>query len=107
VEVTANDEPEGAVSFAVGRIEFLADDAKEREPDHRLASRRDDAPVEGAPTTARAAAPAGPSAASATATPRRRVAVAAAPPSAPPPAPAPSKRVVCEFSARYQLMLCY
>jgi hypothetical protein len=105
VEVTANDEPEGAVSFAVGRIEFLADDAKEREPDHRLASRHDDPPVELALPATRAAALASPPASSPAPTPRRRVAVAGPPPSA--PAPTASKRVVCEFSARYQLMLCY
>jgi len=110
VEVTANDEPEGAVSFAVGRIEFLPDDA--REPDVRLVRKREEPPVEIAATPAsRVPAPAlpGPPAASGAPAPRRRVAVAA-PPSAPPPqvpAPAAAKRVVCEFSARYQLMLCY
>jgi hypothetical protein len=105
VEVTANDEPEGAVSFAVGRIEFLADDTKEREPDRRLASRHDEPPVELALPATRAAALASAPASSPAPTPRRRVAVAGPPPSA--PAPAGSKRVVCEFSTRYQLMLCY
>ncbi|MFL6680535.1 MAG: hypothetical protein ACJ8IK_19515 [Burkholderiaceae bacterium] len=105
VEVTANDEPEGAVSFAVGRIEFLAEDAQEREPDHRLAGKRDDAPVDLAPPAARAVTLASPPASSAAPAPRRRVAAAGPPPSA--PAPTASRRVVCEFSARYQLMLCY
>jgi len=105
VEVTANDEPAGAVSFAVGRIEFLADDAKEREPDHRLAGKRDDAPVDVALSASRAAAPASSPASPPAALLRRRLAAAGPPPGA--PAPAASKRVVCEFSARYQLMLCY
>ena len=107
VEVTANDEPEGAVSFAVGRIEFLAEDAKES--DVRLVKRRDEPPgdVAAAPAS-RGPAPASPAPSSPAPVPRRRVAVAAPPPSAPPPAaPAAGKRVVCEFSARYQLMLCY
>jgi hypothetical protein len=107
VEVTANDEPAGPVSFSVGRIEFLADDAKE--PDVRVARKREEPLAElAAAPAARAPAPASPSASSAAPAPRRRVAVAGPPPSAPPPtAPAVAKRVVCEFSARYQLMLCY
>ena len=105
VEVTANDEPAGAVRFAVGRIEFLADDAKQREPDHRLAGQRDDAPVDVALPAPRAAATASPPASSPAAPLRRRVAVGGPPPSA--PTATASRRVVCEFSARYQLMLCY
>ena len=45
VEVTANDEPAGAVSFSVGRVEFLADDSKERVPDPRPAHERDESPL--------------------------------------------------------------
>ena len=113
VEVTANDEPEGAVSFAVGRIEFLADDA--RETDVRAVRKREDPPAEVVAMPAArvsAPAPASPSTAPAAPAPRRRVAVAAPPNASPPvPVPAPTtaaaKRVVCEFSARYQLMLCY
>jgi hypothetical protein len=103
VEVTANDEPAGAVSFSVGRIEFQSEDAKEREPEPPPARR--DEPVDAievASPAARAATAPAPSLAA-----RRRVAVAGPPPSAPSPVPAAPKRVVCEFSARYQLMLCY
>jgi hypothetical protein len=109
VEVTANDEPAGAVSFSVGRIEFLADDARERESDQRLARKREET-VEGAGPVARVATTAASTASmpGPAAPPRRRVAVAGPPTSAPLPSPpAASKRVVCEFSARYQLMLCY
>ena len=106
VEVTANDEPAGAVSFSVGRVEFLSDDAKERVPDPRPARERDESPVELAAMQSGArAAPNGPPAAPPLAAPRRRIAAAAAPPSV--PAPAAARRVVCEFSPRYQLMLCY
>jgi|GEM_PF-4042501 len=81
VEATTNDEPAGAVRFSVGRVEFLADDAKERVPDQRRAGKRDTTPVEFAamPTGAREA-PNGP------------------PASLPVAAPAASKRVVRELS---------
>lgn len=105
VEVTANDEPAGAVSFAVGRIEFLADDAQEREPEPRPARRREDqteAIVLTPPSSRAAAAPASSPVVAA----RRRVAVAGPPPASVPTSPT-ARRVTCEFSARYQLMLCY
>ena len=95
VEVTANDEPTGAVAFSVGAIEFLAaapPAAGDVSPVDPGRARQPDEPV--------AAAPAPPAVAQATAAPRRKPA-----PNAPPAAP--PKRVVCEFSARYQLMLCY
>jgi len=76
VEVTANDEPAGRVGLSDGRIEFAADDAKEREMDPRPARRR------GAARGGRDRAPG-------------RAGDAA------------SRRVDCEFSARYQLTLCY
>ena len=105
VEVTANDEPAGAVSVAVGRIEFLADDAQEREPEPRPARRREDqteAIVLTPPSSRAAAAPASSPVVAA----RRRVAVAGPPPASVPSSPT-ARRVTCEFSARYQLMLCY
>lgn len=107
VEVTANDEPAGAVSFAVGRIEFLADDAKERERDPRPVRKREEPPeaIASASPTARGIAMSAAPASSPAMAARRRVAVAALPASV--PTPAASKRVTCEFSARYQLMLCY
>jgi len=106
VEVTANDEPAGPVSFSVVPVSFQKKEAKERVPDKRPAGKRDESPVELAavPPGAREA-PASPPASPPVATPRRRVAAATPPPSV--PAPAASKRVVCEFSTRYQLMLCY
>ncbi len=93
VEVTANDEPAGGVSFSVGRIDFLADDGGEPEPGPRQARQREEPPVAIAAAPASRPAPAG----------RRRA--AAAGPSA--SAPATPRRVTCEFSVRYQLMLCY
>jgi len=113
VEVTANDEPEGPVSFSVGRIEFAADDVKEREPDARPARKREEPPeaIASAAPAPRALSSAAPvTAAPSSPVPRRRIAAATPPSASPPPSQAPqaaSKRVVCEFSARYQLMLCY
>jgi hypothetical protein len=106
VEVTANDEPAGTVSFAVGRIEFLADEAKEREPEPRPARKREESAeaIASVSPAARGVAAAAATASSPAAA-RRRVAVAGPPASI--PTPAASRRVTCEFSARYQLMLCY
>ena len=53
VEVTANDEPAGAVSFSVGRIDFLADDWNEQGRNGRLAW-SDDFEGARAPAAARA-----------------------------------------------------
>ena len=105
VEVTANDEPAGPVSFSVGRIEFQADDRNEREPDQPPAGKREEPADAVAAMSPRGAAPLPTPASSPATASRRRVAIAASAPSA--AAPAASKRVVCEFSARYQLMLCY
>jgi len=99
VEVTANDEPQGAVSFSVGGIEFLADASREYDAQPRTVAKREE--TASATSTTRGAAPAS----SPPAAPRRRVAVAGQ--AASMPAPAASKRVVCEFSTRYQLMLCH
>jgi len=100
VEVTANDEPAGAVRFEVGRIDFLAGDAGE--PEGR---QREEPPQ----AIARASAPVPAPVASPAAGARRKLA-AAAPVPVPAPAPVPpaaARRVTCEFSARYQLMLCH
>ena len=103
VEVTANDEPAGAVDFAVGRIEFLADEPVEPDPGPRATARREEsaAAFASAAPSARAVASSAPPAPAS----RRRIATAG--PSASAPAPAAATRVVCEFSARYQLMLCH
>jgi len=91
VEVTANDEPAGGVDFSVGRIDFLADEASEPE-------RRREEPPDAIAAVAPSSRPSAPAPAA-----RRRA--AAAGPSA--SAPASPRRVTCEFSVRYQLMLCY
>lgn len=104
VEVTANDAPDGPVIFSVGRIDFVAEGRSE--PDKsppRSAS--DMAAVVAAPAPPAVSASAGRAPASPQAVARRRP--AAAGPANPASAATPSRRVVCEHSARYELMLCY
>ena len=116
VEVTANDEPTGPVVFSVGSIDFLADGGSQAPPSRRpsddvegaresaadsVRSRQRDEPA-GAGASAMAVPAPGP--ASAPAARRRPAAGGQANPA---PAATPSKRVVCEHSARYELMLCY
>ena len=114
VEVTANDEPTGPVVFSVGPIDFLADDRSEpassddvegvrESPTNSMRSRQRDEPA-GASASAMATSARAPGPASAPA-PRRRPAAGGQANAA--PAATSSKRVVCEHSARYELMLCY
>ena len=115
VEVTANDEPAGPVIFSVGSIDFLADGAgqapassddvegaRESQPDS-LRSRQREEPA-GAGASANAAPARAPGPASAPA-PRRKPAPGGQ--ANPASAATSSRRVVCEHSARYELMLCY
>jgi hypothetical protein len=102
VEVTANDGPAGRVSFSVGPIDFLAGERQEADGALRLTQGDAPAPL-AAPPAARGAARTSTTASAAASSQRRRVAGAAAPASS----QAPSRRVVCEHSARYELMLCY
>jgi hypothetical protein len=115
VEVTANDEPTGPVVFSVGPIDFLAEGASQaassddvegvrESPTNSMRSRQREEPAgPGASANAVSARTAGPASPPAS---RRKPAVggqgnlAAS-------AASPSKRVVCEHSARYELMLCY
>jgi len=104
VEVTANDAPDGAVTFSVGRIDFVAEGRSE--PDQsppRSAS--DMAAGAAAPVPPAVPASGGRAPASSQTVARRRPA-AAGPANAASTA-TPSRRVVCEHSARYELMLCY
>jgi hypothetical protein len=118
VEVTANDGPAGTVSFSVGRIDFLTDGRSEVDRKWHLtssdefkeervrSSQREDSP--GAVASVSPAASSSPARASMpapAAAARRRPAGAGQSIAA--SATAPSRRVVCEHSARYDLMLCY
>jgi len=118
VEVTANDAPAGAVSFSVGRIDFLADgrsdvdrsvhltSSDDPEEERVRSSQREDSPgaaASASPTASRSPARASMPASAAAA--RRKPAGAGQSIAA--SASAPSRRVVCEHSARYELMLCY
>jgi hypothetical protein len=120
VEVTANDEPIGSVIFSVGQIDFLVDGGSQAGESRRPTSSN---AVEGArelpadsvrlrqreePAGAGASATAAPARVPAPASvpaPRRRPAAGGQANAA--SAATPSKRVVCEHSARYELMLCY
>jgi len=114
VEVTANDEPAGPVIFSVGSIDFLVDGAnqaassddveraRESQPDS-LRSRQREEPA-GAGASANAATPRPPGPASTPASRRKPAAGGQANAAS---AATPSRRVVCEHSARYELMLCY
>ena len=102
VEVTANDGPAGQVSFSVGPIDFVARERPEADGAQRLTQGDARAPLAAVPASP-GSARASTTAAAAASSQRRRVAGAAAPASS----QAPSRRVVCEHSARYELMLCY
>ncbi len=118
VEVTANDAPAGAVSFSVGRIDFLKDGRSEVDRNWQPTSndnfeeeRVHSSQIEDSPGAAAFVSPAasrGPARASmpaSAASGRRRPAGAGQSVAA--SAATPSRRVVCEHSARYELMLCY
>jgi len=105
VEVTANDAPEGPVAFWVGRTDFVAEGRGE--PDKSPPRSASDGPAGvTAPVPPEVPASAGraplPSSQSVA---RRRPATAG--PANAASAATPSRRVVCEHSARYELMLCY
>jgi len=104
VEVTANDAPDGAVTFSVGRIDFVAEGRSE--PDKsppRSAS--DEAAGAAAPVPPAVSVSAGRAPPPSQTVARRRPAPAG--PATAASAATPSRRVVCEHSARYELMLCY
>jgi len=104
VEVTANDAPDGPVTFSVGRIDFIAEGRSE--PDKSPPRSGGDATA-GTPAPVPPAVPAsaGRAPASSQTVARRRP--AAVGPANAASATTPSRRVVCEHSARYELMLCY
>lgn len=89
VEVTANEAPDDAVRFSVGRIEFLPQ-----------------APVPAPQPAAPASAPS-PEARQATARPREVQAPRKRPAAPEAPPPQPTRQVVCERNNRYGLMMCY
>lgn len=105
VEVTVNDAPDGPVTFSVGRIDFVAEGRSE--PDKSpLRSASDGAAGVAAPVPPEVPASAGRAPLPSSQTVARRRPAAAGPANAA-SAATPSRRVVCEHSARYELMLCY
>lgn len=99
VEVTANDAPTGAVTFSVGKVDFLAEGWSEDPVGTAAPIPAATAAASASPLTGRAWLPA-------SAPVRRRGPGAAGAANAASSA-APTRRVVCEHSARYELMLCY